>query len=384
LTNGAGTGADGSDGTWAVNTDIAPLVAPPTPSATTWDPLSGLDGKVGPTTAVAYTFAVQRTNAPNSAGIDATYSGALDAFLFDEVPASEVAHIWAARKSATIRTKLRSHVLAASESGVGRTASIAPELDQTPSTVLTTVTSDADPGVGANRDERVFYDWPPVKTFIPEAVGKFIRRADGSTGTDGIVDTTCDAWMSTIMGNLAPERNPGESSAITRRVLAPCLGNATAVPPLDINAWKLLRLRGIAGIRFDKTVGAVFQSGVTTSLVPGQKNINRRKMADFIEDSLAAALKPFAKLPLSEQFKDGVLGMADDFLTSLLSPDNPAAQRISGYILDGKSGNTPESEAKGIYVIVVKVRTLATADFIVIQAEIGEGVVVTAEVPAAA
>jgi hypothetical protein len=272
-------------------------------------------------------------------------------------------------------------VLTSSANGVGRTGSIAPELDQTQSTALTTVTSDTDPGVGANRDESVFYHWPPVVTFIPEAVGSFIRRADASITTDGIVDTGGDGWMSSIMGNLAPERNPGEASPTTKRVLAPVLGYAKAVPVLDINSWKLLRLRGIAGIRLDKTVGPVFQSGITTSLTSGQKNINRRKMTNFIEDSIAQALKPSVKLPMSEQFKDTVLGQVDDFLTSLLSPDNPAAQRISGYILDGKSGNTPETEAQGIFVMIVKVRTLATADFIVVQVEAGEGVVVTSEIP---
>jgi len=380
LTDGAGTGSSGANGTWAVDTRIDPLVAPAAPTATTWDPLSGLDGKVGPTTAVAYTAGVQRANAINAAAIDVLYAESIDSLLFDNVPASEVAHVWAARKSSTIRTKLRSHVLVASENGVGRTCSISPELDLVKATALTSVGADADPGVGANRDERVFYDWPPSKTFIPEAVGIPTLLADGSTTSDGILDTGGDGWMASIMGSLAPERNPGEASGVTRKVLAPILGYATNVPNLDINAWKFLRLRGVAGVRIDKTVGPIFQSGVTTSLTGGKKNINRRKMADFIQDSIANALKPFAKLPMSESFKDGTLGQVDDFLQGLLSPDNVAAQRIDSYVIDGKSGNTPQSEAQGIYVIIIKVRTLATADFIVLQTEIGEGVVTSAEV----
>jgi hypothetical protein len=380
LTDGAGTGSGAADGSWAVSEGIEPVIAPPAGSATTWDPLSGLDGAVGPTTAVAYTAAVQRANAVNSSAIDALYTTSIDSLLFDNVPASEVAHVWAARKSSNIRTKLHSHVLAASENGVGRTCSIAPEIDLPSTSSLTTVAGSVDPGSGANRDERVFYDWPPVKTFVPEAVGILTRRGDGTLTSDGIIDTGGDGWMSAIMGNLPPERNPGEASPTTKKVLTPVLGYAIGVPNLDLNAWKLLRLRGVAGIRMDKTVGPVFQSGVTTSLTPGQKNINRRKMADYIQDSIASALKPLAKLPMSEQFKDTVLTQTDDFLQGLKSPDNPAAQRISDYTVDGVSGNTPASEAKGIYVVVIKVRTLATADFIVIQTEIGEGVVTTAEV----
>ena len=47
------------------------------------------------------------------------------------------------------------------------------------------------------------------------------------------------------------------------------------------------------------------------------------------------------------------------------------------YSVDDKSGNTPDLEAQGIYVVIGKVRTLASADFIVFQTSIGEGVVVT-------
>jgi hypothetical protein len=374
LTNGAGTGASNSDGTWATGTAITPLVAPPSASATTWDVLSGLAGKVGPTTAVPFTTALQAPNAAQSASLDAAYSAALDSLLFDNVPASEVAHVWCARKSSTIRSLVRAHVLKTSSNGVGRTSSISPALNLTVTTALSTVTGDTDPGVGANRDERVFYHWPPVKTFVPEAVGVYIKRADG---TDGIIDCTGDGWMSSIMGNLAPERNPGESSEVTKTVLAPVLGYATNVPALDINAFKLMRLRGISGIRIDKTVGPVFQSGVTTSLTSGQKNINRRKIADFIEDSMGAAFKPYSKLPLSDQMKDAVVGQADDFLSDMLSADNRSRQRINGYLLDEKSGNTPSSESKGIFVLIIKVRTTPTADFIVLQFSVGDGVVVS-------
>lgn len=112
--------------------------------------------------------------------------------------------------------------------------------------------------------------------------------------------------------------------------------------------------------------------------IPGQKNINRRRMVDFIQDSIAQRVVQFSKLPLTNALKDAALAEIVAFLNSLLSEDIPAAQRISGYTVDAESGNTPESEAKGIFVIQVFVRTLATADFIVVQTSIGENVVVTA------
>ena len=138
-----------------------------------------------------------------------------------------------------------------------------------------------------------------------------------------------------------------------------------------------LRQNGICGLRNDRVSGFIFQSGVTTSLVSGQKNINRRRMADFIEDSVAQSLVPMSKLPLTNSLKDAMTGQVDAFLTQLKSDNNPAAQRIVDYSVDDQSGNTPDLEARGIFVIIARVRTLATADFIVLQAEIGEGVVIT-------
>jgi hypothetical protein len=140
-----------------------------------------------------------------------------------------------------------------------------------------------------------------------------------------------------------------------------------------------LRGKGIAALRIDRTAGPIFQSGITTSLTSGEKNINRRRMADFLEDSLSQRLVQFSKLPLTQSLKDTMVGETDAFLASLLSANNPPAQRINGYLIDDKSGNTPTLEAQGIFVIIVKVRTLATSDFIVLTASVGESVDVTAQ-----
>ena len=146
---------------------------------------------------------------------------------------------------------------------------------------------------------------------------------------------------------------------------------------LDINDYKQFRAKGICALRIDRTAGAIFQSGITTSLTSGEKNIARRRMADFIEDSLALNLNGFSKQPLTNALKDSSVAEVDSFLNGLLSPNNPPAQRISGYLVDDVSGNTPELEAQGIFVILAKARTTPSADFILIQAHVGESVVVT-------
>lgn len=110
----------------------------------------------------------------------------------------------------------------------------------------------------------------------------------------------------------------------------------------------------------------------------GQTNINRRRMADFIEDSIAAGLSPMSKAPLTVQLQDTMTTEATAFCEQLLSPNNPAAQRIQAYSVDDKSGNTTQQEAVGVFVIITNVQMTPTADVIVAQFNVGPNVVVIA------
>ena len=359
------------DATIAAVQTLAPSVVPTAGTATTWDPLSGLSLRTIPTTGLVYTATIQAPNAVNDATIDALYSLAVASMLTDASPASEINILFSARHSSTITSGLKAHVLSASAQALGRVACISPPL-----TTLTTsaATADAAPGVGANRAERVIYNWPGAQTFIPEAVGFSLKDATATARTDGLLDTHFDAWCASVLSNLAPERNPGQAADPVATILAPVLGVQHGVANMVMADYVALRSKGIAALRMDRAVGPIIQSGVTTSLTSGQKNINRRRMADFLEDSLAGLYADFVKLPLTNSLKDAIVGETNAFLIGMQSPNNPPAQRIVGFVVDPKSGNTPELEAQGIFVVVVKVRTLATADFIVLQASIGESV----------
>lgn len=209
---------------------------------------------------------------------------------------------------------------------------------------------------------------------MPEALGTLLPTADGDTTTDGLLDEAFNAYMVSILSNLPPERNPGQAADPIPRVLSGVLGIQRGVVGLSMSDYIAMKASGIAGLRIDRRVGAVVQSGVTTSLTSGRRNINRRRMADHIQDSVAQRLLDFSKLPITSQWKDTIVGEIDAYLLGLLSPDNPPAQRIAGYLIDDKSGNTDDLEAQGIFVVIGKVRTLATGDTIVFQTEIGEGV----------
>ena len=173
---------------------------------------------------------------------------------------------------------------------------------------------------------------------------------------------------------LPPERNPAQAAPPATTALAAVLGLDSSAPVLSMNDYIALRAAGVVAGRIDKAVGPMLQSGVTTSLVPGEKNIARRRMADFLQDSIAGALVSFSKLPLTTALKDSMVSEVESFLVGLMSENNPPNQRIAAYEVDGVSGNTDDLEAAGIYVIITRVRLLATADSIVLQSEIGESV----------
>lgn len=364
-----------TDGVYPVGELLEPILVPPAFTGDTADPLSGLGCRLHPVVAMAFTSAVQGINAPNDALLDAAYSTALDALISDLAPVATINMVWAARTSTTIRSLVTSHVGSSSAVSLGRMGVIRPEL-----TVQTTsqVVAETDPGVGANRTERIVYTWPGAQMFVPEAVGTRLKVADGLTTLDGLLDVGFDGYVVSLMSNLPPELNIGQAARPVPGLLATVRGVQRGVTKLELNDYITLRDRGVAALRIDRTVGPIVQSGITTSRVAGEKNIARRRMADFIQDSLAARLVSFVKLPLTQANKDSSVVEVEAFMNELLSVDNLAAQRIAGFEVDDASGNTPELEAKGIFVIVVRARTLASGDFIVLQTEIGEGVILAA------
>jgi len=324
---------------------------------------------------LAYDADVQAENAPQSSDLDALYAGCFDALLTDAYPARDISILFSARTSDAIRAAMKTHVLSASAQGRGRMAVIAPSVNEVD---MATVLGDAAPGVGATRDERVIYSWPGVQTSVAQAQNFSLKRADGTYTTDGVLDVRADGFMASVLSNLSAERNPGQAADPVPLCLSPILDFQSGnLPNFNMADYILFRQNGVAAIRFDRASGKSFQSGITSSMVTGQKNINRRRMADEIQDSLAQVYEKFSKLPLTSSLKDAINTETVAYLEGLLSSNNPAAQRIEAYSVDSKSGNTPELNAQGIYVVVVRVRMLATADDIVLQAEVGPTVTIS-------
>jgi len=357
------------DATINAATSLIPTVIPPALSATFADPLSGLALRTDPTVGLVFTAAIQAPNAATNATLIALYANAIDALVDDDLPEREINIVWAARMSVDglIRAKLDNHVLVQKLSGVGRIALTAPPLD---STTFSTITGDATPGVGASRAEEQIYNWPGVQMFVPAAVGFNVKGADGLLYKTGVVDVPSTSWNAAILSQLAPERNPGQSSDPVKTIMSAVIGLQRGVSGLGIDEYKRLLAVGIMAPRKDRSLGMIFQSGVTTSLIPGQKDINRRRYSFYLEDSIAAFLDPFAKEPMSEGLKDRIVGAIHDFLGAQIDGNRAAAYRV-----DSRGGNTKELSNAGIYVVRWDVEMIPIAKTIVQVADVGLGVI---------
>lgn len=304
------------------------------------------------------------------AAIDAAYTAALDATLDVNGVASEANVAWSARQSTTIRTAMKANANLASKK-TGRMVCVRPPLNTAKATAKS---NSAAPGVGATRDQRVIYCYPGANTFVPLVAKRGLAGGTGFT-IDGNVDVGADGFMAGVLSQLPPEENPGQATAFMDAVNG--LETGANVQGWVMEDYTAFRASGIAALRMDG--GAIFQSGVT-SVDPGQfpqlRNIARRRMADFIEDSISRRGKAFGKKLSTLVRRKALATEISLFLAALLSANNPSSQRIAGFSVDSKTGNTPETLAQGIYRIIMKVRTLASLDSIVLQATIGEGVTV--------
>lgn len=228
--------------------------------------------------------------------------------------------------------------------------------------------------VALYRSDRLFYTYPGWSVRVPEIAAVGAAGGEGFTDT-GIITVGGDFPLATIDCRLPPEENPGQETDL--------IANFFEVEPVGknfgISEYTALRRNGICAPRVDRVAGSVYQSGVTTDLTPGLTTQARRKMADFIQDSLAERMIPYSKKLATESRKDSVRSIVEQFLTELESPQNPELSRIVEFSVDARSGNTPETEARGIFVLILRVRTHPSLDAIVLQTEIGEGVVVVTE-----
>ena len=362
----------------AASTVLPPLSPAAAATATSWVPLSGLNMATMPSGGaggggLTYASAVQAPNAVSASAIDALYFTAMQSLLQRQSPQNTVDIVFCARYSSNIRNYLNTLVNNESAIGLGMMGVVSPELSvQTSSAAL----ASADPGVNANRSERLVYSWPGVQISVPAAVGYNLIGADGSTQSGGQLDVHAAGFVAAAMSNLAPELSIAQTAEPIATVLSPVLNLQRGVTGLQIGDYIALKAGGVCGF-VNTGEGFFLQSAITTSLTSGQTDINRRRMADFIEDSLGQGLQPLSNLPIGTNFQDAAIGEVNGFLVGLQSPNNPNAQRINAYSIDPVNGNTEQTLAQGVYVLIVQVQMTPIAKYIVLTFQIGPGVFIS-------
>jgi len=332
------------------------------------------------------------TNALTEAQIDAAYVQAFNSTLDQNGVASVVNIVWSARQSNQVRSAGGQNAIAASNAGlygrvfVGRTPMGTAE--------TTAFSTTASPGVGTYRSDRFIYVWPQVNTFVP-LIAQRGPAGGAAFNASGNVDVGADGFLASLMSQLNPEENPGQETGFTGGAQA----METAFQPggsqytatlggagLQVDDYKQCKALGICAPRFDQGV-LIFQSGVT-SVDPvansGLAPISRRRMADFLEDSVARFAVSYGKKLSTYRRRAGLCQAIRIFLRGLLSADDLSQQRIGGFKVDGsaRAGNTPALLQAGLFRIKINVQLLPSMDSIVLEFNVGQNVFdVTESVP---
>lgn len=353
------------------------------------DDTTGVSATAGTVTSVGGAIAIASFGVTNPQGlssalteaqIDAQYAAALAATVDINKVAKQTNIIWAARQSNQVRRALKSNALLASSSGCfGRMAIIRTPLGVTKATAQSNA---AEPGVGAYRDQRVVFCWPQASTFVPLIARRGVNGGAGFTAS-GNVDVGADGFAASIMSQLPPEENPGQLTPFAGGVNG--LESSPNAQGLQMQDYINFKAAGMMALRIDDGA-AIFQSGVTSvdpNVYPQLTRISRRRMADFMQDSMALRAKGFGKKLSTNVRRKALESEIRAFMEQLLGRANPASQRIAGYTVSTKN-NTPDGLGQGLYRIVVSVRTLASLDSIVLETTVGEQVAVNEILPQAA
>lgn len=301
--------------------------------------------------------------------IDARYQDAFDATIDVTKVTVETNHSLSARRSeAVVRAGRLNAETASQEGNFGRKFHTRAPLGYSSDQAISDV---------ANfRVDRVFYTYPGFTVTIPEIQELGTAGGTGFTA-DGSITIGADGPLAYINSVLRPEQNPGIDTGL--------LGFVTGIEEIagldpTISLYTAFKAAGICAPRRARNGNFVFQSEVTAELTAGRTTQKRRKMADFLQDTIADLLLPDSKRLMTDARSASIDSNIDEFLTGLLSLDAPDLQRIADFSVTNTTAENPDLQARGISVRIVQVRMLSSNDSFLVQTEIGEGVVITREV----
>jgi len=306
------------------------------------------------------------TAALTEAQLDAVYQTAWDATVDSQAVSREATISLCARRSETTQRQGRANAIAASNEGhYGRKFHGRAFVGWSSAQAIADVPN--------WRSDRFFYTWPGWRVTIPEIAS---RGAAGGTGFNATGEITVggDGPLAMINAGLPPEENPGQQTDY----LVNFNGIEATGEVLNRNLYIALKAAGICAPKVEQNGDFTYQTEATTDLTPGRTTQKRRKFADFAQDSLGVSLIPYSKRLATQARRDGALATLTSLLERWKSEDAPNFSRIDDYSIEETTDQHPGWEALGIFSWQVKITMYASMDVLVVDTEIGEGVIVAA------
>ena len=198
------------------------------------------------------------------------------------------------------------------------------------------------------------------------------------TSLDGVLTYVSPAsFVASILSQTAPNIDP----AYVKN--SQFVGGITGLK-LSLSRANYIALKdaGIMAFEFDSDIGYKIKSGIVTQIADSSKvMVLRRRMADYLTISVGKFLKNYQNAVNSKENRTLVKGAILSFIQGLendgiLPKDSDLTSGLAK-LVDTESLNTEGSIAAGFFKILWKQRIYSSMRFIVLQAEIGESVVVT-------
>lgn len=212
-----------------------------------------------------------------------------------------------------------------------------------------------------------------------DAAGAIIYAFNhAQTSIDGVNEYVSPAGvMASVISNTSPHIDPAAASNVDFTAGISGLKNA-----LSRQDYIDLKEAGISALENDPDLGIKFKSGIVTQIINSSKvTILRRRMAYWYTDSVAFFLKNYQNLPNTEanrkQVKGSIIAWDNERIKDGILPADSEVSSGKARLVDTESLNTDLSIGLGFFKILIKRRIFSSMRYIVVQAEIGETVVVT-------
>lgn len=186
------------------------------------------------------------------------------------------------------------------------------------------------------------------------------------------------SFLASIISQTAPNIDPSWSANTQ------FLSGVVGLEHKDLTRQDYIDLMnaGICAFEYDPDIGYKIKSGIVTQIANTEKvTILRRRMADFLTNSIGKSLKVYQGAPNSAKnrlaVKAAITSFDDGLIRDEILPSDEEVQDGLARLVDIESENTNDSIAQGLFIIVYKRRIYSSMRFIVLKAEIGQSVVVT-------